>query len=152
MEYLRTADGAATLSNRLAAGPRDCAVVVVSIARVTGRSYVDELRLEAAVGPRADVYVVSPEVSRQLRTVVPAARHVFGGAAQAFMPVGSGRPVVSRPLRVAFGPADVDRMTDELIDDVAALTATSAASGPSAPPAVSAASGASASSPAAGDD
>ena len=141
MEYLRTADGAATLSNRLAAGPRDCAVVVVSIARVTGRSYVDELRLEAAVGPRADVYVVSPEVSRQLRTVVPAARHVFGGAAQAFMPV-----------RVAFGPADVDRMTDELIDDVAALTATSAASGPSAPPAVSAASGASASSPAAGDD
>ena len=125
MEYLRTADDAARLSDRLSAGPRHRAVVVVSIARVTGRSYVDELRLEAVAGHRADVYVVSPDVSRTLRAVVPAARHVFGGAAQAFAPVGPGRPLASRPLRVAFGPADVDRMTEELIDDVHALTADS---------------------------
>ncbi|WP_147915785.1 hypothetical protein [Ruania zhangjianzhongii] len=129
MEYLRTADDAAKLTDRLGAGRRDGAVVVVvSIARVTGRSYVDELRLEAAVGERADLYVVSPDVSRLLRTAVPALRHVFGGAAQAFAPVGPGRPLASRPLRVAFGPADVDRMTEELIADVRALTA-----GPAAP-------------------
>ena len=74
------------------------------------------------MGERAAVYVVSPEVIRVLRTVVPAVRHVFGGAAQVFAPVAPGRPLASRPLRVAFGPADVDRMTDELIADVRALT------------------------------
>lgn len=128
VEYLRTADDAAKLSDRLSAGPRDRAVVVVSIARVTGRSYVDELRLEAAAGERAEIYVVSPDVSRLLRSAVPAARHVFGGAAQAFVPVGPGRPVASRPLRVAFGPADMNRMTEELIADVRTLTAGSASS------------------------
>lgn len=122
MEYLRTAEDAAKLSDRMGAGPPDRAVVVVSIARVTERSYVDELRLEAAVGERAAVYVVSPEVTRVLRAMVPAVRHVFGGAAQVFAPVAPGRSLASRPLRVAFGPADVDRMTDELIADVRALT------------------------------
>ena len=127
VEYLRTAEDSAKLSDRLGTGPPDRAVVVVSIARVTGRSYVDELRLEAALGERAAVYVVSPEVTRMLRTEVPAARHVFGGAAQVFAPVAPGRPLASRPLRVAFGPADVDRMTDELIADVRALTTDSPA-------------------------
>lgn len=123
MEYLRTAADAAKLSDRLSAGPRDRAVVVASIARATGRAYVDELRLKAAVGERADLYMLSPDASRTLRTALPAARHVFGGAAQVFALVGPGRPLASQPLRVAFGPADVDRMTDELIADVRALTA-----------------------------
>lgn len=123
MEYLRTADDAARLSDLLRSGTDGRPFVVASIARATGRAYVDEIRLEHALDEKVDVYVVTPEAGRVLRETIPAIRHVFGGAAQAYAPVRSGRPVVSGPLRVAFGAADVDRMTNELIHDVAALLA-----------------------------
>lgn len=123
VEYVRTADDAARLSDRLRSGTDGRALVVASIARATGRAYVDEVRLEHALDEKVDVYVVTPEAGRVLRERVPATRHVFGGAAQAYAPVRGGRPVVSGPLRVAFGAADVDRMTRELVHDVAALLA-----------------------------
>src|SRR5699024_12037385 len=66
-----------------------------------------------ALEEKVDVYVVTPEAGRVLRERVPATRHVFGGAAQAYAPVRGGRPVVSGPLRVAFGAADVDRRSEE---------------------------------------
>src|SRR5699024_9425568 len=97
--------------------------VVASIARATGRAYVDDARLERALDEKVDVYVVTPEAGRVLRETVPAVRHVFGGAAQAYAPVRSGRPVVSGPPRVACGAADGDRMTSEPIHVVAALLA-----------------------------
>ncbi|WP_169579560.1 hypothetical protein [Ruania albidiflava] len=129
MEYVRTADDAVQLSDLLCSGTDGRSVVVASVARATGRAYVDEVRLERALGEAVDVYVVSPEAGRVLRRNVPATRHVFGGAAQAYAPVCGGRPVVSGPLRVAFGVADVDRMTTELIRDVTTLVA-----GPTASP------------------
>lgn len=144
MEYVRSVDDAARLSDLLRSGTDGRALVLASVARTTGRAYVDELRLEHALGETVDVYVVSPEAGRALREHAPVTRHVFGGAAQAYAPVRGGRPVVSGPLRVAFGPADVDRMTSELIEDVSTLTSAStpgSATGPSPTSAASPSSG-----------
>lgn len=123
VQFVQNAEEADRLSAYLGDGTRARIVVLASIAHATGRSYVDAQRLAREVRDHADVYVLTPEGGRALRYTARVARNVYGGAAQVFEPPYTGLPPLDAPLRVAFGPLDVDRMTDALIGDVRRLVA-----------------------------
>lgn len=118
VEFVESPEEADQLSAYLGDSARTRIVVLASIAQRTGRSYVDAHRLAREVADHADVYIITPDGGRALRQTARVARNVYGGAAQAFEPPHSGISPLDAPLRVAFGPLDVDRMTDELIADV----------------------------------
>jgi len=123
VEFVESPEEADRLSGYLGDHTRSRIVILASIAQATGRSYVDAQRLAREVRDHADVYILTPEGGRALRRNARAARNVFGGAAQVFEPPHSGISPMDTPLRVAFGPLDVDRMTNVLIADVRRLVA-----------------------------